>query len=173
MRKPAVASALLLQRSARIPAVAGRSPSVADFYKDKQIKIIVGNAAGGDYDLGGRILARHVGNHIPGNPAVVVQNMPGASTVIAAEFPLQQGAEGRHGVRLLLAQYRQPGGDRKNEHRGRPAQIRLDWRILAAEPGLHGVGQERRQISRGGVHARSDRRRAPGPAPRSVSCRPR
>ena len=65
---------------------AGAQQSVAEFYKDKQIKIIIGNPPGGDYDIGGRILARHIGNHIPGNPAVVVQNMPGASTVTATNF---------------------------------------------------------------------------------------
>jgi tripartite-type tricarboxylate transporter receptor subunit TctC len=65
---------------------AAKADPVADFYKDKQIKIVIGNAAGGDYDIGGRILARHLGNHIPGNPTVVVQNMPGASTVTATNF---------------------------------------------------------------------------------------
>lgn len=85
MRKPAVAYALLgaalaLQLS---PAAA---QSVAEFYKDKQVKIIIGNAAGGDYDLGGRLLARFLGNHIPGNPTVIVQNMPGASTVTATNY---------------------------------------------------------------------------------------
>ncbi len=60
--------------------------TVAEFYKGKQIKIIIGNAAGGDYDIGGRILARHIGSHIPGNPTVIVQNMPGASTVTATNY---------------------------------------------------------------------------------------
>jgi tripartite-type tricarboxylate transporter receptor subunit TctC len=63
-----------------------KADPVADFYKDKQIKLIVGNAAGGDYDLGGRLLARFLGAHIPGNPSVVVQNMPGASTVTATNY---------------------------------------------------------------------------------------
>ena len=65
---------------------AANADPVAEFYKDKQIKIIVGNAAGGDYDIGARILARHIGNHIPGNPSVIVQNMPGASTVNATNY---------------------------------------------------------------------------------------
>ncbi|MEA2984930.1 MAG: hypothetical protein QOD94_1184, partial [Alphaproteobacteria bacterium] len=60
--------------------------TVAEFYKDKQVKIVIGNAAGGDYDLGGRLLARFLGNHIPGNPTVIVQNMPGASTVTATNY---------------------------------------------------------------------------------------
>ena len=71
MLKKTVAPALLGAALALQLSTAAADP-VADFYKDKQIKIIIGNAAGGDYDIGGRILARHIGNHIPGNPTVVV-----------------------------------------------------------------------------------------------------
>ena len=60
--------------------------TVAEFSKDKQIKIVIGNAAGGDYDIGGRLLAKYMGAYIPGNPTVVVQNMPGASTVTATNY---------------------------------------------------------------------------------------
>jgi tripartite-type tricarboxylate transporter receptor subunit TctC len=86
MRKPVVASVLLLGAALAFQLSPATAQSVADFYKDKQIKIVIGNAAGGDYDIGGRILARHLGSHIPGNPTVVVQNMPGASTVTATNF---------------------------------------------------------------------------------------
>ena len=54
MRKPAVASALLLGAALGFQLSPAAAQSVAEFYKDKQIKIIVGNAAGGDYDIGGR-----------------------------------------------------------------------------------------------------------------------
>ena len=57
---------------------------VEDFYKGKQIRIITGAAAGDGYDLWSRMLARHMGRHIPGRPSIIVQNMPGAGTVIAA-----------------------------------------------------------------------------------------
>lgn len=66
-----------------LPALA-QSP--ADFYRDKQLRMIIGNPPGGDYDLGGRLLAKYMVEHIPGKPAIVVQNMPGASTVIAANW---------------------------------------------------------------------------------------
>ena len=56
----------------------------ADFYQGKTVRIIVGLAAGGGYDLYARTLARHFGKHIPGNPAVVVENMTGAGSIIAA-----------------------------------------------------------------------------------------
>jgi len=56
------------------------------FYKNKTVRIIVGLAAGGGYDLYARTLARHLGKHIPGNPAVVVENMTGAGSIIAANY---------------------------------------------------------------------------------------
>jgi tripartite-type tricarboxylate transporter receptor subunit TctC len=60
--------------------------SVADFYSGKQIKVILGTDPGGDYDQGGRLLARYLGRHVPGNPTVIVQNMPGAASVVAANY---------------------------------------------------------------------------------------
>ncbi len=59
---------------------------VADFYKGKQIQVLVGYGPGGGYDVYARLLARHMGKHIPGNPSLVVQNMPGAASLIAANF---------------------------------------------------------------------------------------
>jgi len=56
----------------------------ADFFQDKTVRIIIGHAAGGDYDMGTRLLARHLSKHTPGAPGFVVQNMPGAGSVIAA-----------------------------------------------------------------------------------------
>jgi tripartite-type tricarboxylate transporter receptor subunit TctC len=57
-----------------------------DFYQGKTISIIVGYAAGGGYDTYARTLARHLGNHIPGKPTVIVQNMTGAGSLIAANY---------------------------------------------------------------------------------------
>jgi len=54
--------------------------TVADFYRGKQIDIVVGSSAGGGYDTYARLIARHFGAHIPGNPEIVVQNMPGAGS---------------------------------------------------------------------------------------------
>ncbi|MFM1816361.1 MAG: hypothetical protein RLZ98_3056 [Pseudomonadota bacterium] len=67
--------------------------SVADFYKGKQILLIVGSAAGGGYDAYGRLLSRHLSGHIPGNPSIVVQNMPGAGQNKAASFVYQVAAK--------------------------------------------------------------------------------
>jgi tripartite-type tricarboxylate transporter receptor subunit TctC len=66
------------------PALA--QDAVADFYRGKQIKIVVGSAAGGGYDLHARTLARRFGKYLPGNPTFIVQNMPGAGGLAATNF---------------------------------------------------------------------------------------
>jgi len=55
-------------------------------YRGKTIRLIVGLAPGGGYDLYSRVIARHIGKHIPGNPTVVVDNMTGAGSIIAANY---------------------------------------------------------------------------------------
>lgn len=56
------------------------------FYKGKTIRIVIGSAPGGFYDVWGRLIARHWGKHVPGNPDVIVQNMPGASSLVATNY---------------------------------------------------------------------------------------
>src|ERR1700689_3569197 len=63
-----------------------RADAVADFYKGRAITLIVGYGPGGGYDLSARLLARHLGRHIPGNPTVVVQNMPGAGSLRVTNY---------------------------------------------------------------------------------------
>ena len=60
--------------------------SVQDFYKGKQIRLISGHPVGGDYDVGARLLAKHLQKYIPGQPVVIVQNMPQAASIVAANF---------------------------------------------------------------------------------------
>ena len=60
--------------------------SLADFYKGRSVTLVVGIAPGGGYDLSARTVARHIGRHIPGNPNVIVQNMPGVNSVLAANY---------------------------------------------------------------------------------------
>ena len=57
-----------------------------DFYKGKTVRIIVGGSAGGGFDTYTRVMARYMGKHISGNPAMVVENMTGAGTLIAAKY---------------------------------------------------------------------------------------
>jgi tripartite-type tricarboxylate transporter receptor subunit TctC len=65
--------------------------SVAQFYKGKTINIIVGSDVGGGYDLTARTVARHLARHIPGEPAIVVQNRPGAGSIIASNYVYEIG----------------------------------------------------------------------------------
>lgn len=65
---------------------AAQAQSVADFYRGKTITIVVGSDTGGGYDLNARVLARHMARHIPGNPTIIVQDMPGAGSLTAANY---------------------------------------------------------------------------------------
>src|SRR3989338_9763909 len=58
----------------------------APFYQGKTISIVVGNKAGDAYDLYARLLGQHMPKNIPGNPNIIVQNMPGAASLIAANY---------------------------------------------------------------------------------------
>ena len=67
-------------------AFAIRTAGAAEFYKGKTIRFVVGLAPGGGYDLSARTIGRHMGKHIPGNPTIVVENMTGAGSLIAANY---------------------------------------------------------------------------------------
>jgi tripartite-type tricarboxylate transporter receptor subunit TctC len=73
---------------AGLVGVMGAAPAAADpvaeFYQGKQISLIIPSGVGGGYDLYGRFMARFIGKHIPGNPAVIPRNMPGAGGIAAA-----------------------------------------------------------------------------------------
>ena len=81
-RRAFVAAACLLGAA----SAAAAQESAESFFKGKQISVIVGSSAGGGYDTYARLLARHFGNAIPGNPTVVVQNMSGAGSNRAAGY---------------------------------------------------------------------------------------
>ena len=124
-------------------AVATVSPpaSADDFYKGRTFTLVVGHEAGSGYDVYSRVVARHLGRHIPGNPNVVVQNMVGASGMIAANWLYnvapKDGTVMATFVRIadLRADLRQPAA------RFAPAQVHLD-----------------RQHGRGRRHLRRDQR---------------
>jgi tripartite-type tricarboxylate transporter receptor subunit TctC len=67
-------------------AATAHGQGAPDFYAGKQLRLIIGHPAGNDYDLAGRLLARYLAKHIPGEPAIVVQNMPAAASLAAANF---------------------------------------------------------------------------------------
>src|SRR5262245_6162747 len=78
--------AVLALAMAALAAPQVRADAVADFYKGKQINLVVGSGPGGSYDVYARLLARHLGRHIPGQPSVGVQNMPGGGSLRAVNY---------------------------------------------------------------------------------------
>src|SRR5260370_36678298 len=69
-----------------VAAVSAHADPVADFYHGRTLSLIIGTSSGNDYDFRARLLARHLGRHIPGEPTVVPQNMPGVGGVKAANY---------------------------------------------------------------------------------------
>jgi tripartite-type tricarboxylate transporter receptor subunit TctC len=94
--------------------------SAQDFYKNKQIRMIIGHPAGNDYDLAGRFLARYLTKHIPGEPVIIVQNMPAAASIAAANF--------------LYTQAPRDGTVLGSFSRNVPSQARMSQTNLEADP---------------------------------------
>ena len=77
---------LLISTIAASAAPAAQAQDDSRFYEGKQVRMVIRSGVGGGYDLYSRMLARHIGKHIPGNPAVVPINMPGGGGIVAANF---------------------------------------------------------------------------------------
>src|SRR4030095_9422685 len=96
----------------------------ADFYKGKTIRLVIGYTAGGTNDLWARAIARFWGKYIPGNPDFIVQNMPGAGTMITANYVY--GVEKSDGLTLGLVApalfFNQLGGQK---------EVKFDWAKFA------------------------------------------
>jgi tripartite-type tricarboxylate transporter receptor subunit TctC len=73
------------------PGPAGSSPG--DFYRGQTVSIVVGSGAGGGFDTTARLVARHIGRHIPGEPTVIVVNMPGGGGLVAANHVFSAAAK--------------------------------------------------------------------------------
>ena len=84
-------SALLSAFYVILAVPAGAQDDVAAFYRGKQLRMIVGSAVGGGYDLFARIVARHIVHHIPGSPGIIVQNQPAAGGVVMTNQLYGQG----------------------------------------------------------------------------------
>ena len=85
MRRSSVSALLSLMLMA-IAATPAASDEVADFYRGKQVKLIIGYAPGTGYDIHARLLGRHLGRHIPGEPTVIPQTMEGAGSLRAGLY---------------------------------------------------------------------------------------
>jgi tripartite-type tricarboxylate transporter receptor subunit TctC len=81
LRRLAIGAALFVTWTANAPAA-----PVDDFYKGKTVTLLVGGSAGGGYDTLGRAIAHYIGRHIPGNPSIVVEDMPGAGGLLAMDY---------------------------------------------------------------------------------------
>ena len=115
MRSMHPMTARLIRTLAIVMAAACGPVHAEDFYAGKQINLIVGSASGGGYDLLGRLMARHIVKHIPGQPTMVVQNMPAAGSLAAANHIYNVAAKDGSVIGLmqrgvLLARITQPAG---------------------------------------------------------------
>src|SRR5436305_3895339 len=81
MRRP-----IIIMASLAIAIADAGAQGAEPFFARKTITITIGYSAGGSYDLYGRVVARHLGRHIPGEPTVIAQNMPGAGSLKAANY---------------------------------------------------------------------------------------
>src|SRR5438132_12634878 len=93
-----------------VSLISARAASVEDFYKGKTIQFVVGGTAGGGYDTYTRLIARHFPQYVPGKPSAIVQNMPGAAMLIAANYTYtsapRAGTVIGHGSEPLLLHHR-------------------------------------------------------------------
>src|SRR5215475_11833263 len=86
---------------------------VAEFYRGKTVRITVGSAVGGGFDGYARLVARHFGKHIPGNPTVVVQNIPGSGSNKSASYVALQAPKDGTAIGAI-----QPGALMQKLHSG-------------------------------------------------------
>src|SRR5262245_32265569 len=84
--RPFVPCAILAVAALLAAAGDGAAQPVEQFFARKTVTVTIGYTAGGSYDLYGRMVARHLGKHIPGQPSVIAQNMPGAGSLKAANY---------------------------------------------------------------------------------------
>src|SRR5437763_7863837 len=67
-------------------AAPAQAQSVAEFYRGKTLRMLIGYGPGGGYDIYGRLVAEFLPRHLPGNPTIIAQNMPGAGSFVAAKY---------------------------------------------------------------------------------------
>lgn len=159
--------AALLATAVTQPA---NAESVSDFYSRTPLTIVVGYGAGGGADMIARLLARHIGKHIPGMPSVIVQNMPGSGGITALNHVYNVGAQdgsrailiaGTHSLSQLL--------DRKN---ARYDLNKMHWLgtmtqdvascVVAGRTGIKSITEAKnRQITFGSTGANSSSNQHP------------
>ncbi len=117
MRKIRMKRSLLALTALLVTGTAAAAQDVASFYAGRTIRLVVGVDVGSGYDVNARLLARHMGAHIPGNPAFIVQNQPGAGSVtmtsqLYASGPFDGTTIGAAFAGMPTIPLLQPGGSR-------------------------------------------------------------
>ena len=111
--------------AAIIFAASAGAQSPAESLAGKNVTLIIGFGPGGGYDLWGRLVARHIGKHLPGNPTVVAQNMPGAGSYVAASHIY--GAAPKDGTVLAIIARDAALGPLSNAPGARFDATKLSW----------------------------------------------
>jgi tripartite-type tricarboxylate transporter receptor subunit TctC len=124
IRRASVA-ALQLMMGLVLAGAPAQADGVADFYKGKTVSLVVGSSTGGGYDAMARAVSRFIGRHLPGNPTVVVRNMPGAGGITALNY-VYNAAE-RDGTMLALVQNNTPLEPLFGTKQARYDATRLNW----------------------------------------------
>jgi tripartite-type tricarboxylate transporter receptor subunit TctC len=120
-----IGSTLLVVICAFALCVPVRAQTADSFYKGKQIRILVGTTAGGDYDLWARLLSRHIPRHISGNPNVIVENMPGAGSLVATNHLFNVAP--RDGTVIGMISRSMPGAGVMQVKNVRFDPVRFNW----------------------------------------------
>src|SRR5713101_7603320 len=103
---------------------ASASAEAQDFYNGKTVRIVVGFTAGGGFDAYSRAIARHLTRHIPGHPTIIVENMPGAGSLISANYLYKIAKPDGLTIGHFIGGLFQPG-DRAEGRGVRRAQVRV------------------------------------------------
>ncbi|HEY3642270.1 MAG TPA: tripartite tricarboxylate transporter substrate-binding protein [Xanthobacteraceae bacterium] len=119
------ASIIALLLAAGLSAPPAWADAIADFYRGKTVSLVVGSSTGGGYDTMTRAIGRFIGKHVPGNPTVVVRNMPGAGGILALNY-IYNAAE-RDGTVLALVQNNTPLEPLFGTRQARYDATRLNW----------------------------------------------
>ena len=150
---------LCVAAGASSTAVLASAQSVEEFYKGRQINLIIGGGAGGGYDVYYRTLARHMGRHIPGNPTLHRQEPAGGRRARRRVGDLHhRRARRRHHRRVRQQRHHGPAV-RRRRRALRPAQAQLDRLDRQAAERLRDLARKPDQDDPAGAGARGDRRR--------------
>src|SRR6266480_7937322 len=83
---PMIGAAAVALAAAALSTLPIQAQPVADFYRGKTLRMLIGYGPGGGYDIYGRLVAEFLPRHLPGRPTIVAQNMPGAGSFVAAKY---------------------------------------------------------------------------------------